>query len=66
MAVYLYDDGDSGYGSITSARDRVIGLLDRQWIDGAGYVRRIGGADDLRDPKLNNAALVRVDFEIRT
>ena len=64
VEVYLYDDGDSGYGTITDGADRGAALLDRQWIDGAGFVRRIGGADDLRDPKLNNAALVRVDFEV--
>ena len=51
-------------GRSTTARDQVVALLDRQWIDGAGYVRRVGGADDQRDPKLNNAALVRVDFEV--
>lgn len=64
VEVYLYDDGDSGYGTIASARDMVIALLDRQWVAGAGFVQRRGGADDLRDPKLNNAALARVDFEV--
>ncbi len=64
VAIYLYDDGDNGYGTILTARDWIVGLLDRVWIDGAGYLRRVGGADDLRDPKLNNAALVRVDFEV--
>jgi len=61
---FLYDDGDSGYGAILTARDQVLALLDRQWIDGVGYLRRIGGAEDDRDPKLNNAAVVRVDFEV--
>ncbi len=65
VEVFLYDDGDNGFTTITSARDRVITLLDRQWMSGAGYVRRIGGADDLRDPKLNNAALVRIEFEVK-
>jgi len=64
VTVYLYDDGDNGYGAILAARDRAVALLDRVWIDGVGYLRRIGGADDERDPKLNNAALARVDFEI--
>ena len=64
VEVYLYDDGDNGYGTIASARDLVLALLDRQWIAGAGFVQRRGGADDLRDPKLNNAALARVDFEV--
>lgn len=64
VQVYLYDDGDNGYGAITAARDRVIALLDRQWIEGAGYVRWVIGIEDERDPKLNNAALVRVDFEV--
>ena len=64
VEVYLYDDGDSGYGAILTARDLVVALLDRQWIDGAGYLRRVGGAEDERDPKLNNAAVVRVDFEV--
>ncbi len=62
VAVFLYDD--SAYGSILTARDRVLALLDRQWIDGAGFVQRVGGADDGRDPKLNNAALIRLDFEV--
>lgn len=66
LEIYLYDDGDSGYGAILTARDRIVALLDRQWIDGAGYIRWAGAVDDLRDPKLNNAALVRVDFESRT
>ncbi|MCZ2099716.1 MAG: hypothetical protein LC121_26330 [Anaerolineae bacterium] len=64
VEVYVYNDGDSDYGTITSARELVIGLLDRQWIAGVGFVQRAGGADDLRDPKLNNAALARVDFEV--
>ncbi|MBI1257586.1 MAG: hypothetical protein GC204_08955 [Chloroflexi bacterium] len=64
VSVYLYDDGDNGYGTVLTARDLIVTLLDRLWIDGAGFVRRIGGAEDERDPKLNNAALVRIDFEI--
>jgi hypothetical protein len=66
VEVYLYDDGDSGYSAITAARDQVIALLDRRWIDGAGYVRWVIGVEDERDSKLNNAALARVDFEIIT
>lgn len=62
VAVFLYDD--SSYGSILTARDRVLALLDRQWINGAGFVERVGGSDDARDPKLNNAALIRLDFEV--
>ena len=64
VEVHLYDDGESGYATVNDARDLVVALLDRQWIDGAGYVLRVGGADDLRDPKLNNAALVQVDFAV--
>ena len=64
VAVYLYDDGDNGYGAILTARDRALALLDRAWIDGVGFVRRIGSAEDGRDAKLNNAALVRIDFEV--
>ena len=64
VEVYLYDDGDSGYGAICEGRDAVVGALDRRWVDGAGYVRCVGGVEDLRDAKLNNAALVRVDFEV--
>ena len=64
VAVYLYDDGDNGYGTILTARDWVVGLLDRMWIDGVGWVRQIGGADDGRDAKLNQAAVVRIDLEI--
>lgn len=64
VEVYLYDDGDRGYGTITQARDLAAALLDWQWLADAGFARRAGGADDLRDPKLNNAALVRGDFEI--
>jgi hypothetical protein len=33
-------------------------------VAGAGFITRVGGADDLRDPKLNNAAVARVDFEV--
>lgn len=65
LEIYLYDDGDSGFGAILTARDRIIALLDRQWLPGAGSLRWAGGAEDLRDPKLNNAALVRVDFDLR-
>jgi hypothetical protein len=64
VEVYLYDDGDSGYGTILEARDQVVAALDRAWVAGAGFITRAGGADDLRDPKLNNAAVARVDFEI--
>lgn len=64
VEVYLYDDGDNGYGAILTARDLIIGMLDRRWIEAAGHVRWAGGADDLRDPKLNNAALARVDFMV--
>jgi hypothetical protein len=64
VEVFLYDDGDSGYGTIREAREAVVAALDRRWIDGAGYVRRVGGAEELRDAKLNNAALVRADFEV--
>ena len=64
VEVYLYDDGDSDYAAINAARDRVVALLDRQWIDGAGWLRQVGGADDGRDPKLNGAAVVRVDFDL--
>jgi hypothetical protein len=66
VEVYLYDDGDSGYGTLLTARDVLVGLIDRAWLEDAGYVRVVGGAEDLRDPKLNNAAVVRVDFEVRT
>ena len=72
VEVYLYDDGDSGYGALLTARDLIVALLDRRWIDGAGlgasgaHMRWVGGADDLRDPKLNNAALVRLDFAVTT
>ncbi|HVU10685.1 MAG TPA: hypothetical protein VHD90_05375 [Phototrophicaceae bacterium] len=66
VEIFLYDDGDNGYTTVTSARDRVIALLDRQWMSGVGYLRQVGGADNLRDPKLNNAALVRVDFEVKS
>lgn|GEM_PF-4227285 len=65
LEIYLYDDGDSGYGTILTARDRMVALLDRQWIDGAGSLRWAGGVEHLRDPKLNNAVLVRVDFDLR-
>ena len=64
VEVYLYDDGDSDYSAINAARDRVAALLDRQWISGAGWLRQVGGADDGRDPKLNGAAVVRVDFNL--
>jgi hypothetical protein len=64
VEVYLYADGDSGYETIREARDVVVAALDRRWVDGAGYVRQVGGAEDMRDAKLNNAALVRVDFEV--
>lgn len=64
VEVSLYDDGDSGYDAINAARDGVIALLDRRWIDDAGFVRHVGGADDGRDPKLNGAAVVRIDFEV--
>lgn len=66
VEVYLYDDGGSGFGTITEARDAVVGLLDRRWLAGVGYLRGVGGAEDVRDPKLNNAALVRADFEVST
>lgn len=68
VEVYLYVDGDSdsGYSAITAARDQVVALLDRRWLADAGYLRHSGGADDDRDPKLNNAALVRVDFVVTT
>jgi hypothetical protein len=66
LEIDLYDDGDNGYGAILTARDRIISLLDRQWLAGAGSLRWAGGAEDLRDPKLNNAALVHVNFELRT
>jgi hypothetical protein len=39
-------------------------LLDRVWFEDAGWVRRIGGVDDGRDAKLNQAAVVRIDFEV--
>lgn len=66
LEIDLYDDGDSGYGAILTARDRIVSLLDKHWLPGAGYIRWAGGSDDQRDPKLNNAALVRVNFELRT
>ncbi len=66
VEVYLYDDGDSGYETITEARDLAVALLDRRWLAGAGYVRHVGGGDDERDAKLNNAALARVEFEVST
>ncbi len=64
VEIYLYDDGDSGYGALLTARDALIALLDRRWLAGAGHIRWVGGAEDGRDPKLNNAALVRVDFAV--
>ena len=66
LEIYLYDDGDNGYGAILTARDRIVSLLDRRWIADAGHLRWVGGGEDLRDPKLNNAALVRADFEVTT
>ena len=64
VEVYLYDDGDHGFDTLSSARDRVITLLDRQWLSGIGYLRQISGADNERDPKLNNAALVQIAFTV--
>jgi hypothetical protein len=64
VEVYLYDDGDRSFDTIHEAAAAVSATLDRQWIEGAGYVRQVGGMEDQRDAKLNNAALVRVDFDV--
>lgn len=66
VEVHLYDDGDSGFSTIRAAAAAVVAALDERWIAGVGYVRHVGGVDDQRDAKLNNAALVRVDFDVTT
>jgi hypothetical protein len=61
VAVYLYDDGDNGYGAVLTARDRAIVLLDRVWIEDAGWVRQIGGVDDGREGEVFEGAVVRLE-----
>lgn len=61
--LYFYNDGDAGYTTLTAARDRVYALLHDKQVDGA-VVRLINRMPELREANLQQAALLRDDYQL--
>jgi len=56
-------DGDAGYITITTIRDRVRILLDEKRVASAGIGRLVNRIENERDTELNDACFHRDDFE---
>jgi hypothetical protein len=64
VSITFYADGDAGFETLHAARARVFTLLHGVSLSGAGRAWWTRGEDDLRDPKFNNAAILRAEYEI--
>lgn len=62
VEIYYYNDADVGYNVIREARDMVYGLLHNALIGGL-RTKWLSDVNDLRDEVLNNAAMIRSDYQ---
>lgn len=65
IELWFYADGDAGFGTLFSARDRAFVVLHGKRI--GSYVPRWAGnpIEDSRDAGLDYAAMMRADYEVR-
>lgn len=64
VSITFYADGDAGYAALHAARARAFTLLHGVNLSGAGRAWWMRSEDDLRDSKLNNACILRAEYEI--
>lgn len=64
VSITFYADGDAGFATLQAARARAFTLLHGVSLSGAGRAWWQRNEDDLRDSKLNNACIVRAEYEI--
>jgi hypothetical protein len=64
VSITFYADGDAGYDALVAARARAFTLLHGITLSGAGRAWWTRSEDDLHDPKLNNACILRAEYEI--
>jgi hypothetical protein len=64
VELYFYDDGDTGYSTIDTARTRTYTVLSDRQITGSGHHKLVWqiDLDDLREPDLEHAAVLRADY----
>ncbi len=62
VQLWFMDDGDTGYGDINTARERVFTLLDDELIVNLGFTKWVANLDNIRDSSLQNAAGLRSDY----
>lgn len=64
ISIYVYDHGDSGYGQIELAYNRIYTLLHGQQIPGAFKVYWQSTLRDRREKNLKDACYYRIDFRV--
>jgi hypothetical protein len=62
LELWFYND--NAYAALESARDRAYTLLHEKNISGVGRVTWIGGMDDARAEELNNAAMLKAEYQV--
>lgn len=64
LEIYFYDDGDRTYNTIESARSRVKSLLHYKRLPGISMIKWFNNLDDEKAEELNEALMIRGDYEI--
>lgn len=64
LELWFYDD--DSYAVIEQARDRAYALLHEQNISGVGRCTALPGLDDLRAEELNNAAMLKAEYQVNS
>lgn len=67
VELWFYADGDNGFSTITSARDRAFTVLHGKMIGTGKAITRWAGnpIEDARDSELDYAAMLRADYDVR-
>jgi hypothetical protein len=61
---WFYADGDNSYATLESARNQVYALLHRKFVPNASWLRWIGDLDNVQAPEMNNARVLRADYQL--
>lgn len=64
VELWLYADGDTGYGALATARDRIYALLQNNRVTGAFEIRLVNIIEGVNAPELDYAALIRADYQV--
>jgi hypothetical protein len=64
VEVWLYNDGDAGYTTLETARAQIYKDLEDVGLVGGGIVSWINDLNNIRDPELDLAAALRIDFVV--